>query len=38
MVKNKIPVLDFYFDKINMILWPKFTVIFEKFLENIKTA
>ena len=25
MHKSKIPVLDYYFDKINMILWPKFT-------------
>ena len=25
MIRNKIPVLDYYFDKVNQILWPKFT-------------
>jgi hypothetical protein len=36
--KNKIPVLDYYLDKINMILWPRFTQIFEHYLDNIKKA
>jgi len=36
--KNKIPVLDFYFDKVNMILWPRFTQIFEIYLDNINKA
>lgn len=38
MHKNKIPVLDYYFDKINMILWPKFTTIFESYSDNVKKA
>lgn len=38
MHKNKIPVLDYFFDKVNMLLWPKFTNIFEIYLENIKKA
>lgn len=38
MHKNKIPVLDYYFDKINMILWPKFTQIFESYLMNLKNS
>lgn len=38
MQKNKIPVLDYYFDKVSMILWPKFTQVFETFLINLKNA
>lgn len=38
MVRQKIPVLDFYFDKVNMILWPRLTMIFEQILENVKKA
>ena len=29
MLRNKIPVLDFYFDKVSQSLWPKFTQVFE---------
>ena len=38
MHKNKIPVLDYYFDKVSMTLWPKFTQVFETYLVNLKTA
>ena len=38
MQRNKIPVLDYYFDKVNMILWPKFTQIYEGYIDNIKKA
>lgn len=38
MLRNKIPVLDYYFDKVNQLLWPKFTHIFEAYFENIKKA
>jgi len=34
--KSKISVLDFYFDKINMMLWPRFTHLFDALVENIK--
>jgi len=27
-LRNKIPVLDFYHDRVNMALWPKFTSMF----------
>lgn len=36
--KNKIPVLDYYFDKVNMILWPRFTHIFETYVDNLNKA
>lgn len=36
--KNKITVLDFYFDKLNMLLWPRFTHLFDVYTENIKRA
>lgn len=38
MKERKIYILDFYFDKIEMVLWPRFTTIFEHFLSNIKNA
>lgn len=36
MMRNKIPVLDYYFDRVNQILWPRFTQIFEAQTEAIK--
>jgi vacuolar protein sorting-associated protein 52 len=38
MKERKIYILDYYFDKIEMVLWPRFTTVFEHFLTNIKTA
>mmetsp|Transcript_32412 Transcript_32412/g.36951 ORF Transcript_32412/g.36951 Transcript_32412/m.36951 type:complete len:305 (-) Transcript_32412:23-937(-) len=38
MKERKIYILDFYFDKIEMVLWPRFTTVFEHFLTNIKNA
>ncbi|CDW80276.1 vacuolar protein sorting-associated protein 52 homolog [Stylonychia lemnae] len=36
MLRNKIPVLDYYFDKVNQLVWPRFTQIFENYNENLK--
>jgi len=36
--KSKINVLDFYYDKVNMMLWPRFTQLFDNIVENIKRA
>jgi hypothetical protein len=36
--KSKISVLDFYFDKINMMLWPRFTQLFDSLVDNVKKA
>lgn len=38
MKERKIYILDYYFDKIEMMLWPRFTSIFEHFLDNIRNA
>jgi hypothetical protein len=38
MKERKINILDFYFDKVGMVLWPRFTDIFEHFLNNVKNA
>lgn len=38
MKKNNIPVLDFYFDKLNMLLWPRFKDSCDVFVLNIKGA
>ena len=36
--QNKIMVLDFYFDKLNMIIWPRFTQLTDVMANNIKHA
>ena len=36
--RNKIPVLDFYHDRVSMALWPKFTQIFSVYIESVKKA
>ena len=38
MKGHKIDIMDFYFDKINMILWPWFTDVFDHYLRNVKDA
>ena len=38
MRKRKIHILDIYFDKVGMTLWPRFTTIFEHFLDITKNA
>jgi len=38
MKEWKINILDAYFHKVDEIIWPRFSSIFEIFLNNIKTA
>ena len=33
--RNKIPVLDFYHDRVSMALWPKFTSMFQLYIESV---
>lgn len=34
---KSLKALDFYFDQVNMILWPRFEQLFEFHMTNIKT-
>lgn len=34
--KNKILVLDYFFDKVNMLLWPRFSQLYDGLIENVK--
>jgi hypothetical protein len=34
--RNRIPVLDFYHDRVSMALWPKLTSMFQQYIDNIK--
>ena len=36
--RNKIPVLDFYHDRVSMALWPKFTSMFQLYIESVQRA
>lgn len=36
--KNKILVLDYFFDKVNMLLWPRFSQLFDSLIENARKA
>ena len=38
MKDRKIPILDTYFHKVDEIIWPRFSTIFEHFLVNVKQA
>jgi hypothetical protein len=38
MHKNKIMVLDYFFDKVNMLLWPRFSMLFDALIENARRA
>lgn len=31
----KIPVLDLYHDRVSMILWPKFTAMFQNYIDTV---
>lgn len=37
-LRNKIPVLDFYHDRVSMALWPKFTQMFSVYIESVRKA
>ena len=34
--RNKIPVLDFYHDRVSQALWPKFTAMFQLYIDSVK--
>ena len=34
--RNKIPVLDFYHDRVSMALWPKFTQMFTVYIDSVR--
>jgi hypothetical protein len=36
--RNRIPVLDFYHDRVSMALWPKLTAMFQLYIENMQKA
>ena len=36
MVKNEVPILDFYFDKVDFVLWPKIVQILDNHIVIIK--
>lgn len=36
MTRRRVPCLDDYLDRINLILWPKFKAVFDAQLESIK--
>ncbi|KAJ6241722.1 vacuolar protein sorting-associated protein [Anaeramoeba flamelloides] len=38
LFKESIPILDSYFDNVNMILWPTFKKILENNIQSIKSA
>lgn len=36
--KNKLNVLDFFFERVNMHLWPRFSTLFDMQIESLKGA
>ncbi len=38
MQRRRIPVLDSLFDRISMLLWPRFKQVFDANLKSIKAA
>jgi hypothetical protein len=38
MQRRRIPVLDALFDRISMLLWPRFKQVFDANLKSIKNA
>jgi hypothetical protein len=36
--RNKIPVLDFYHDRVSMALWPKFNQMFQLYIDSVQQA
>jgi hypothetical protein len=38
MQRRRIPVLDSFFDRISMLLWPRFKIVFGMNLKSIKAA
>lgn len=38
MTRRRVPWLDAYFDQVNMLLWPRFKVIFDLNVESVRNA
>ncbi|CAM9116209.1 unnamed protein product [Discosporangium mesarthrocarpum] len=38
MQRRRIPVLDSFFDRVNMLLWPRFQAVFDSNLKSVKNA
>eukprot|EP00826_Nyctotherus_ovalis_P001970 TRINITY_DN10372_c0_g4_i1.p1 TRINITY_DN10372_c0_g4~~TRINITY_DN10372_c0_g4_i1.p1 ORF type:complete len:478 (+),score=179.91 TRINITY_DN10372_c0_g4_i1:764-2197(+) len=38
MMKNEVPILDFYFDKVDFVLWPRIVQILDNHITIIKQA
>jgi hypothetical protein len=36
--KNKLTVLDFFFEKVNMHLWPRFSTLLDLQIDSLKGA
>lgn len=36
--RNKIPVLDFYHDRVSQALWPKFTAMFQLYISSVQRS
>ena len=36
--RNKIPVLDFYHDRVSQALWPKFTAMFQLYIDSVEKS
>lgn len=38
MTRRRVPCLDAYFDKVNLMLWPRFKMVFDSHLASVKQA
>lgn len=38
MQKRRVPVLDSYFDRVNMLLWPRFKTVFDLNIDSVRSA
>jgi hypothetical protein len=38
MSKRRVPCLDSYFDKLNLVLWPRFKMVIDMHLSSLRTA
>ncbi|CAM9123350.1 unnamed protein product, partial [Sphacelaria rigidula] len=38
MQRRRVPVLDSFFDRVNMLLWPRFKTVFDNNLKSVRTA
>eukprot|EP00898_Chlorokybus_atmophyticus_P000548 jgi/Chlat1/1494/Chrsp12S02039 len=38
MQRRRVPILDPYFDKVNMLVWPRFKAVFDLHLASIRDA